>query len=97
MGLIPLADGCLVFGAGDPAWSLLDARGKQILGRDPAIADFHRRGHSLRLSHDGTLAEVDFKVLDAHGNWQVHDLVFCQLNIDGYSRLRLIQKSWSYR
>ncbi len=96
MALVPLADGRLVFGAGDPAWGLLDTRGKRVLGRNPAIADFRRRGHVLRLSHDGTLAEFDFKVLDTDGDWRVHrmrlDLTERRLELDPGSKTEQLQR-----
>ena len=43
-------------------------------GRGPAILDFRRLSHVLRLSTDGLVADVDCEVPDSNGSWHVHRL-----------------------
>jgi WD40 repeat protein len=55
MDLRPLPDGGLVVGAGDPAWVVLDARGRQRLARRPATPNLRNKlGNNFTLSPDGT-------------------------------------------
>lgn len=43
LDLLPLHDGRLVFGAGDPSWGVLDAYGRRIHFQEPPVASFDRR------------------------------------------------------
>ena len=53
MGLKPLPGGRILFGAGDPAWGVLDTNGqRQLLGRPP-IANYSGLWDGFRLSDDG--------------------------------------------
>ena len=96
MDLAPLADGRLAFGAADPAWGLLDAGGELIRGRGPAIADFRRRSHQLRLSADGMTAELDLKVLAPDHRWREHvlrlDLTERRLTLDPGDETETLQR-----
>jgi len=98
MGLVPLPDGRLVFGAADPAWGVWrdpTAQGSAgadrpgagpalatpagagpgpAPGRRPAMLDFRRASHVLRLTADGLVADVDCQVLDPNGRWRIHRL-----------------------
>lgn len=44
----------LVFGSIDPAWGVLDAAGRNILGQRPSIADFRNMSGGFRVGSDGT-------------------------------------------
>lgn len=94
--LVSLADGRLAFGAADPAWGLLDAGGELIRGRGPAIADFRRRGHQLRLSGDGMTAELDVQVLAPDHRWREHvlrlDLTDRRLTLDPGDETETLQR-----
>ncbi len=76
MDLAPLADGRLIIGATDPAWSLLDRDGQKIRGRGPALADFRTPSDVIRLSADGAVVEVDFDVLNSDNEWDEQVLRF---------------------
>ena len=54
MNLQALANGRLVFGATDPAWGVLDAQGKRLVGGDAPILD--HRGNTSRLRLTMTVA-----------------------------------------
>ncbi len=63
MSLVPLQDGGVAFGAGDPSYGLIDAQGRRTFFRGPTIADF--RGvfsGAWRLSPDGKTIEYGYEV-----------------------------------
>lgn len=63
MSLVPLQDGGVAFGAGDPSYGLIDAQGRRTLFQGPTIADF--RGvfsGAWCLSPDGKTIEYGYEV-----------------------------------
>lgn len=53
--LQPLPGGALAWGAGDPAWGVLDGSGARRNGQTPPIADLRTLLDNFRLAGDGTL------------------------------------------
>jgi WD40 repeat protein len=62
-GLRPLRQGRLVFGAADPAFGIVDAAGRKVLERLPAIVDY--RDSEVRISPDGGGIKFGFKAPNA--------------------------------
>ena len=55
MDLRALPGGGILYGAGDPAWGMIDARGEHtLLGASP-LANFHGLGERFKVSPDGTV------------------------------------------
>jgi len=62
MSLVPLQNGGVAFGAGDPSYGLIDAQGRRTFFQGPTIADF--RGvfsGSWRLSPEGKTIEFGYE------------------------------------
>lgn len=70
MGLRPLADGRLVFGAADPALGVFDRTGARQWTQGPATVDFRSQHTALRVSQDGSAVEFDFRVLQPDLTWR---------------------------
>ncbi len=63
MSLVPLQDGGVAFGAGDPAYGVIDAQGRRTLFQGPTIADFRAvYTGAWRLSPDGKTIEYGYEV-----------------------------------
>ncbi len=62
MHLLPLSNGGVAFGAGDPAFGLLDRMGKRILFVNSKIADFRAIGNGFRVSHGGSGIQFAYKI-----------------------------------
>ncbi|NGZ29176.1 MAG: hypothetical protein G8345_20105 [Magnetococcales bacterium] len=58
MGVRPLSDGRMVFGAGDPRWGVMDQKGQIFPQQGPQYADFRR--NPLHLSQDGGQVAFSF-------------------------------------
>jgi WD40 repeat protein len=61
MDLAPLPGGGLLFGAGDPAWGVLDAEGQVQVRQDHVLADLRGSGDELRLSSDAHRVRFGYK------------------------------------
>jgi WD40 repeat protein len=61
MGLRPLADGRLAFGAADPTLGVLGSDGQILWRRDPALADFRAQDDELSASAEGTRVAFGFQ------------------------------------
>lgn len=53
--ILPLRDGGIIYGAGDPAFGVLDAGGKHVLFTSSAIVDFRWLQQGFLLSPDGAV------------------------------------------
>ncbi len=61
MHILPLRDGGLVYGAGDPAWGVIDARGQRSHFFGPEIADYRGMLESFLLSGDGAGVQFGYE------------------------------------
>ena len=57
--LRPMADGRLVYAAGNPAWGVLDARGQRLVQQSPPILDNRGNYDEFRLSAAGDVVELE--------------------------------------
>jgi WD40 repeat protein len=62
-GLHAIGGGRVVFGAGDPAFGVFDAKGTRVLAQRPAQVDYRRHHADLRVSHDGLVVEFAYDTL----------------------------------
>ena len=69
MELRPLAGGRLVFAAADPAWGVVDADGRQLLGQGPLTLGLQGYDDAFRLSPSAELLEFQ-QVTWRDGQWQ---------------------------
>ncbi len=60
VSLAAMPDGGLAVGSAEPSWSILDADGKERVGRHRFAADFRDAGDSFRVSHDGRAVSFPF-------------------------------------
>ena len=60
--VLPLANGCMAFGAGDPAFGLLSSSGERTLFQAPAIADYRDNWEGFRMSGDGKSVRFGYEV-----------------------------------
>ena len=58
VGILPLSDGRVAFGAADPAFGIIDGNGKQVYLKQPSIADYRNIQQGFLISPDG--GEVQF-------------------------------------
>ena len=61
MHILPLQNGGIVFGAGDPAFGVLSSSGKRILFQSAAIADHRDNQEGFRLSKDGKTVRFGYE------------------------------------
>jgi WD40 repeat protein len=74
--LVPLAGGGVVFGAGDPAWGVLDAAGHPQRFQGPAIADVRANQEGFLLAPDSTAVQFGYEYGgNAPARFTVHDRV----------------------
>lgn len=69
MDLQPLADGRLVYGTGNPAWGVLDARGHRLVQQTPPILDHRGNYDEFRVSAAGDVVEFEQETW-REGRWQ---------------------------
>lgn len=62
MDLAPLSDGCLIFGAADPAWGVLSQQGQVPRRLDSAIADFRDNLEGFQVSKDGRQVRFGYEL-----------------------------------
>ena len=62
MDIQPLRDGSMVWGAGDPAWGVLSARGERLLVKTPPIADYRDNREGLQLSATATSVRFGYSL-----------------------------------
>lgn len=60
--MLGLRDGKLVYGAADPAWGVLDARGGRVRFSGPAIADHRSNWEGFLLSSDGSRVQFGYEM-----------------------------------
>lgn len=60
--LQPLADGGVVFSAADPAFGILDGRGRRTLFQGPTTADYRNNQEGFLLSPDGSTVQFGYEV-----------------------------------
>jgi WD40 repeat protein len=61
MQIVSLKSGGVAFGAGDPAFGIIDASGQKRLFRTAATVDFSAAGEAFRLSQDGATVQFGFE------------------------------------
>jgi len=61
MDIRPLKNGGIVYGAGDPAFAVLDNAGNKIVEREASIADYRDNWDGFLISHDGSTVQFGFK------------------------------------
>lgn len=61
MDIVPLPDGRLVYGAGDPSWGVVDAQGRRTLVHAPVVADFRGNHEGFSLSADGSQVRFGYE------------------------------------
>ncbi|HOD98827.1 MAG TPA: caspase family protein [Syntrophales bacterium] len=62
MSILPLAAGRVVYGAGDPAFGVLDKNGQRILFQSAQIADYRANCEGFRLSSDGKKVSFGYEL-----------------------------------
>ena len=60
VSLATMPDGGLAVGSAEPSWSVLDADGRERIGRHRYAADFRDAGDSFRVSNDGRAVAFPF-------------------------------------
>ncbi len=73
--LQPLADGRLLFAAGDPAWGILGPDGALVTGQTPPISDHRGNFDSFRLSAGGDRLAFTHETWQ-QGRWQRQNIQF---------------------
>jgi WD40 repeat protein len=66
--LASLSDGRVALGASGPAWAVLDAQGRRLVGGSAPILDHRDNQRKFRLANDGTMVEFGFDVW-IDGKW----------------------------
>jgi len=69
MGIRPLADGRVAFGAQDPIIGILDTSGRSVWMLQAPILDLRDNHEKLRISHNSSVVEFGFYVWSAQGGW----------------------------
>jgi WD40 repeat protein len=59
--IYPLRDGGFVYGAGDPAFGVVDASGRQALFTPSGIADYRNNAQGFLLSDDGSTVQFGYE------------------------------------
>lgn len=75
MDLHPLTKGGLVIASSEPAFSIQDAKGREVLRREGEIGDFRGNAGYLLFSHDGTSVAFNIDTWVATG-WQTKRMRF---------------------
>jgi WD40 repeat protein len=65
MEILPLKDGGVVYGAGDPAFGVFDAAGNRILFKKNVVGDFRACGQGFMISRDGLRVRFGYEVWGA--------------------------------
>lgn len=59
--ILPLRDGGVAYGTGDPAFGLLDSSGKRILYKGSSVADYRENQGNFLISPDGSIIQFAYE------------------------------------
>ena len=62
MDILPLKRGGIAFGAGDPAFGVIDDRGERVFFKGPSIADYRSNTEGFLVSYSGSIVQFGYEL-----------------------------------